>query len=464
MHTNAPRRRWAAVVAGLALVVTACGGGDSGLPSPDPAGADDDAAGDGPALADADPSDQALELARFFGDCDDSTQGVTDVAQATSECEVIQILTNQFNAENDDGISVERLGGSEWGTYYDTLNTTFAGGSQPDIAVMHGSNLPEYVGRDLLLPLDDHLEVVGIDPSDWTDAARDAVTGDDGRIYGVPFDIHANLFHLNLDILEEAGLVDDAGDPILPTSTDELFDHAQRVEDAGYRYFATDASQFPIGVRILFSLVWQQGSDLVSSDGVATVDTDEAREALTLLNRLFDEGYAGAREDYTAAQEAFLTGQVAVLHNGTWAVDEYNRGASFTYRVADFPTLYGEPAVWANSHLWVLPRQSDEDAAAYRAGLEFLGFLHAHTGDWAAGTGHLAPNVSALESDQVQSAPQRVNYEATATEIARPVPAIPNWQAVEDILKEEFEATWLTGKDVDRALADAQSRVDEVLD
>lgn len=65
-----------------------------------------------------------VELARFFGDCEDTTLGVTDVTQAASECEVIQILTNKFNAENDDGIDVQRLGGAQFAAYYDTLNAT----------------------------------------------------------------------------------------------------------------------------------------------------------------------------------------------------------------------------------------------------------------------------------------------------------------------------------------------------
>ena len=94
---------------------------------------------------------------------------MTDVSQATTECEVIQILTNKFNAENEQGITVERLGGSQWGTYYDALNTTFAGGDPPDVAVMHGSNMPDYTVRNLLLPVGDMYEAFGIDSSDWTE-------------------------------------------------------------------------------------------------------------------------------------------------------------------------------------------------------------------------------------------------------------------------------------------------------
>jgi len=95
--------------------------------------------------------------------------------------------------------------------------------------------------------------------------------------------------------------------------------------------------------------------------------------------------------------------------------------------------------------------------------MDFLAFLHEHTGDWAAGTGHLAPRASVLNSDRLQQVAQRSNYADTAN-IAKLVPSIENWQAVEDILKEEIEATWLTGKAIDAALEDADRRIDATLE
>ena len=107
------------VIAGLALA--ACGGAapaqtESESASSDEAAAPAEEEAAEPAQeaeAEAAPAGVTLKLARFFGDCDDTTAGVTDVSQATTECEVIQILTNKFNAENDQGITVERLGGRD---------------------------------------------------------------------------------------------------------------------------------------------------------------------------------------------------------------------------------------------------------------------------------------------------------------------------------------------------------------
>lgn len=407
-------------------------------------------------------SDQVitLNLARFFGDCDDTTEGVTDVSQATTECEVIQILTNKFNAEHPN-IQVERLGGAEWGTYYDALNTAFAGNNPPDVAVMHGSNLPDYASRGLLLDIGDRLTAAGVDINDWTDPAKGAVTYD-GAVYAVPFDLHANLLHVNVDLFKDAGLVDNAGNPILPSSREEFFAQAATMkEKTGKQYFATDASQFPIGVRLMFALVWQQNSDLLSADRTqATVNTPEAAEALDFMLTMFNEGYADPNQNYDAAQEAFLNGDVATLLNGTWVVDQYNREAPFNYMALDFPTLYDTPATWANSHMWTVPVQ--ESDAKYDAAITFVTFLNNHVEDWAVGTGHLAPRTSVLNSESYKSAPQRANYANTAN-IARLVPAILNWQAVEDILKEELESTWLAGVDPTQALQNANDRINDVL-
>jgi multiple sugar transport system substrate-binding protein len=67
-----------------------------------------------------------------------------------------------------------------------------------------------------------------------------------------------------------------------------------------------------------------------------------------------------------------------------------------------------------------------------------------------------------LNGDRLQQVPQRSNYADTAN-IAQLVPSIENWQAVEDILKEEIESTWLTGKAIDAALEDADRRINATL-
>ena len=109
---------------------------------------------------------------------------------------------------------------TDWGNYYDQLKASYAGGTPPDIHVMHRHRIPEFAGFGALAELSGDLEAAGIYPSDWAESARAAVSYD-GGIYGVPMDLHSNLWHINLDLMEEAGLVND-GKPVLPGSPAEL--------------------------------------------------------------------------------------------------------------------------------------------------------------------------------------------------------------------------------------------------
>jgi multiple sugar transport system substrate-binding protein len=403
-----------------------------------------------------------IELARFFGDCEDSTLGVTDVSQATSECEVIQILTNEYNADSTSGVTVERLGGAQFAAYYDTLNATYAGGSPPDVAVMHAANLPDYAGRDLLVPLDDVLAEAGVDPSLWTEPARQAVTFE-GKIYGVPFDVHTNLWHVNRDLFAEAGLVDGDGEPVLPTNPEEFFEQAEQLQErTGAQYFAIDANQFALSVMMFLTLLYQQGGTITDEAGTtATLDSPEALEALRFMNQVFDRGYARATQDYTAAQTAFLNGDAAVFQNGTWVVNQYAAEADFDYGVTPFPTLYDQPAAWANSHIWVLPVQDTSER--YAEALDFVSFLSENDAAWAIGTGHLPAVETVLSSAEFEEAPQRANFAEGAVDQARLLPQVGSWQPIEDVLKTQVESTWLTGVSPEVALDRAQRLIGQRL-
>ncbi|RDC71273.1 extracellular solute-binding protein [Rhodovulum sp. 12E13] len=405
---------------------------------------------------------QEITLGRFFGACEDAG---TDTKASVGEACIIQSIINAADAEIE-GVTVNTLP-TDWGNYYDQIKAAYAGGTPPDVHVMHRHRVPEFAGIGALADLSGDLETVGIDPSDWTESARDAVTYE-GGIYGVPMDLHANLWHVNMDIMEEAGLVQD-GAPVLPSSPEELLAHAQQVKDAtGHDYLAADFAQFPIGVRLVLALMWQQGANIFTEDGTATIDTDEARNAVTAITQLFDAGLADPQLNYADSQQAFLNGEAAVLVNGTWVVDFYTAEAAKEetgldrYYVADFPTLFDEGATWADTHMWAIPSPLKSDEDKYMAALEVLAFIDAHNVDWAR-TGHMAVRTSVLESEEYNDLPHRDEYTGTA-QIARDTPPSERYGAIQDVLNRELQAIWLTGKPVGDALADAELEVQDLLD
>ncbi|MCR2826279.1 extracellular solute-binding protein [Microbacterium sp. zg.Y909] len=442
-----------------AMLLTACGTGTGAAGGGGSAA--DDLADRIAAVTDDQLDGVTITMSRMFGDCEETTQDVTDPSQAASECEAIQILTNQFNAENEHGITVERLGGADWHSYYDAFNASVAGGDPADIANLHDYSMSDYAQRDQLLAFDP--EQFGIDLSDSTAQAQSSVRYGD-ETYAVPFDSHAILAHVNTDILAAAGYMGEDGRPAMPTSADELLEMAAAVkEKTGSYLFSLGVANDDMAWRMFYSLVRQQGSDVVTDDGEAQIDTPEAAAALELMNELIDGGYIHTDADYAGSIDEWKSGKSAILVNGTWVVNEYAATAPFGYAVADFPALMGEPAVWASSHMWVLPRQREDDPVKYRAALEFASFLYDNTDVWSVATGHIAPRVSVIESDAYQAAPNREFYTSTALEDIRFVPQIDNWTAVKDLIHTQLEEVWFNDKDIAAALAEAQSRLEQQL-
>lgn len=439
----------------LVVLLASCGGGSD--PSTDASSAADIAD-----VTDAQLDGVEITVGDFFGDCIDAVGDKTDLSGAQTECETMRILNNKFNAENTLGITVKREGGAEWSSYYDAVNAAFAADSPPDILLMHESNIADYASRDLLLPLEDAFSAVGIDPADVTEPGTEAATIGD-EFYAVPFDEHANLAHLNMDLMAKAKLVNDDGTPILPTSPEELKEQAQQFQDATGKQYIAWANDFNIPYRIMSSLASQQGEPLVSDDGEVNLESDAAKEALTLISDLYSSGIADPKQTYDSSQQAWLAGDVGMLINGTWVVNEYNKSAPFDYTATDFPTLYDQPGVWANSHTWVVPVQDEADPVRYRAAMEYAAFMFKNDDAWAVGSGHLSVRPSILESDAYQSAPQRASYVNTADNAAL-VPQVVGWQGAEDALQQAIESVWLEDASVDQALSEAQAAVEAQLD
>lgn len=445
-----------------ALLLSACGGGGGGGGGAAAPGAGNADVG---AVTDAQLKGVTIQMARFFGDCTTEVGTNTDLKKAIGECPAIQTLTNKFNAENKFGIKVERLGGAAWDSYYDALNAAFAGGNPPDVAIMHGSSLVDYAKRGLLLPLDDLLPVTKTDIADAVPAAQSAIKYKD-KTYAVPFDVHAALAHVNADLFKQAGLVNSDGTPKLPKSAEEMLADAKTMKDkTGKNYLAVPRSGDNLGSHLVHSLVMQQGSSLLSADLTkGNLDTPEAKTAVEFENAMVDGGFMNGKQTYDAAGQAFLKGDVGMLFNGTWVVDQYNKDAKFTYLAMNFPTLYKEPAVWGDSHTWALPVHKDAaDPVKYRAALEFVNYLYQNDAVWALGTGHISSRASVLKSAEYAAAPQRKNYADTGLTVAKSVPHIANWPAIQKILVQAVEANWFQKVPVDKALKDGNAKINAAL-
>ena len=413
---------------------------------------------------------QAVDITmfRFFGDCQNEFGNVTDMSKASGECGIIQALTNKFNAENKIGAKVITQT-VEWSTYYDLLSATYATNKIPDIAVMHRSVLPNFASRGLLDPIGADLTAAGMDLADLVPAAREGVTVDQ-KMYALPMDIHALLVHVNMGLMRKAGLLTPAGEPVMPNSPEQLLEQAKKLSDStGKLYMGMESnSAGAMPTRLFYSWVWQQGDDVVAADGSkAKIDTPAGQKAAGLLQKLYSNGVTNKAHDYAGAEQAFLKGDVALLLNGTWGVSNYTDkavpGATglSDYRVTNLPKLFDKEATWSDSHIWTVPANAARSPEQRKAAIAFLKFLNDNNFEWAR-TGHLPVRQSVLDSAAFKALPHRSEYADTAR-IANALPAVQNQKAIQDVLIGGLSAIWLTDKAPQAALAEAQSRAEQVM-
>ncbi|CAN7626016.1 extracellular solute-binding protein [Pararhizobium sp. LjRoot255] len=419
----------------------------------------------------ASPSFAATELTvqRFFGACDADFGTNTDVTDAVGECGIITSLINKFNADNPDvHVSVTTV---EW-PGYDQLTAQFASGDAPDIVTIHESVLSDYQSKGLLMPLDAVLKSVGVTPDAFTDAARNGATKD-GKIYGLPIDSWTMLYHINMDLFKQADLVNPDGTPILPKSVDELLAQAEQFKQkTGKPYFVQNlANETALFTRNLYTYLFQQGSDFFADPKHVKLNTPEAKKVVEMYKTIFAKDYTTKDLDYGGAINAFLAGEGGVQLNGTWVVGDYNaqsetNGTALNkggYAVYPYPQLFdGAHAQYADGHTWAVSAKEDRTAEQTAAIGKFLKFFADNNFDWSR-TGHLPAVKSIIASDQFKALPHRDTISAVA-DLGRSLPSEVQRQfAIQDIIGEELAAATSGQKDTDAALADAETRINELL-
>ncbi len=407
-----------------------------------------------------------ITLQRFFGACDAQYGNSTDVESAEGECGIITTLINRFNARNPD-IHV-KVNIVYW-PGYDQLSAELAAGDPPDLVTLHESMISDYRQRKLIIPLDEALHTAGIDPSSFTPAAREGVTHG-GHVYALPFDNWAPLWHINMNLFRQAGLVRD-GRPVLPHSPQELLQQARQFTQATGKPYLVQAmvKESYAYARNLFTLLMQQNSDFFSDPRHIHLQTPQAREILQLFARIYAEGLTTRNQDYTAATSAFLNGQGGVYLVGTWMIgtyDEASRQADSPlaggYTVVPYPQLFpGRDVTYADGHSWVVPT-APRSAAKMAAIIRLLSFLRDNDFEWSR-TGHLPAYQDIIDSSRWRALPHRAEV-AKLVDIGAPLPAAVQRQfQVQEIISQEMEAAITGQKPIDAALQDAEQRVNDVL-
>ncbi len=408
-----------------------------------------------------------ITVQRIFGDCRAHVpKGKPAIANPNGECEIITGLLDRFEAENPDiHLKVNTVA---W-PGYDQLSAQYAAGDAPDLVTMHMAVIPDYKSHHLLMPLSEGLKGQGITADQFTPVARRAVSMD-GDIYGLPFDSWTQLFHINMNLFRQAGLMKN-GKPILPRNAAELLVQARQFRQrTGKPYFVQSmVNERAAYARNLYTYLLAQDEVIFPDPNHIRLNTPRAREIVGLFKQIYDEHMTTRDQDYGTATAAFVNGQGGVYIVGTWMIGAFDAEAAtpgrplYTgYTVVPYPVLFGDrPAAFVDGHAWVMPVR-ERTPEQTKAVMRLLKFLSAHEADWTR-SGHLSSMEAVINDPAYQAQPHRRDLMAI-TSYGQGLPINVQRQfAIQDMLSEELAAAITGAKPVDQALEDAETRINDML-
>lgn len=326
-------------------------------------------------------------------------------------------LLEDFNAEHKDTIEVQATT-LEWGVpFYTKVQTAAAVGEGPDVMTYHLSRLPLGASTGTLSEITEaDLATVGLAPGDYASANWGAAHVD-GKLYAVPFDMHAVVLYYNKDMLDKAGLIGTDG---LPTGLDGIdnFNAAlKKLQEGGAQYGLSihDAAGDSMW-RIFYSLFGQQDGQFLADGKFLDGDNlDKAVKATTVIANWVKDGFAPASTEYPASIALFTGGKAAMHINGVWEVptmtDLKAKGELFNWGAIPLPTFFDHPATWADSHAFAIPNNVGHPMTAEKkaAVLEVISWMNKHSTFWAT-AGHLPAYSPARDNDEFKAMLPNANY------------------------------------------------------
>ncbi|WP_412026913.1 ABC transporter substrate-binding protein [Deinococcus yunweiensis] len=378
---------------------------------------------------------------------------------------VMEKLISQFNASHP---NIEVKGQAQpWGTTWQQLGPLVASGRSPDIVVINEDQVTSFIARGALTPLTAaELSTAGISKARFYGPLW-ATADYKGASYGVPVHSVALAMYYNKDLLAKSGVTK------VPTNRAEYLAAAQKctVDKGGKRpgeagFDAKNLNTWAAGVvngwmggTIAYSLVRQNGVDLVDKSQNAAFTSAGAREAVQFLVdqvQKYQVSPANATEQSEIA--AFRQGKTCFNFNGVWMLEQYKGQSGLNFGVTSLPQLGTKMnAAWGGSSHLTLPRQrANYDKNKRLASLEFLAWMTqpAQNLTWTA-AGGLPTQPTVAKDKSYDNNPVSGLFEGLPNVYA--TSGYPWVGQVRGAWDGAVEAAVLGKKSVEKALADAQN-------
>lgn len=380
-------------------------------------------------------------------------------------------MLTQFAAENPDiSVTVEIIA---WNTLYQKLQTAFVAGTQPDLFMLHASEVPQYASFGVLREMSDQfVSGGGWFPDD--DISETTMSGLmwDGGIYGIPLDNHGRGLWINKDMFEAAGIsTDPATAPTTYEGWVELFQKLT-LDANGNNALSPDFDPenvvqwgYTVGewpnVNFLAAL-YQNGGSFLSEDGsTVTVNSEAGIRALQQTVDLVYRYHVSPPAAGFDTWQGFGAGTVAVLPTGTWYRNQSLLQSDINSMA--WPNWQWGPkkATWFGTHTFMLPATAEGEKLD--AALRLIRWVSENQVAWAS-SGQVPARLSAQAQLDAENYPSNILLGQTFTEYGIQDPRTTVTQELLTLLAAGLDEALNGIKPADQALNDAAALMQEALD
>jgi len=373
-----------------------------------------------------------------------------------------------FEAENPD-IKVDYLT-APYTDYITKVMTAVSTGKGPDIFDIGDWDVPTYVSKGLVAPLDPSaLGYASVEKleKDWLNGSLEGFKFG-GKIYGVPIEFNTFSLFINPEHFREAGLDPEKDYPKTWKEVGQVSEKLKIIENGVWTREGFDIPYHdPVWTMIDFApILAQAGGSILSKDGKkCLINSPEALKAFKVYTGLITEYKTGnpnvGQNSSAQPNYDFASGELSMWIIGPWAPSTFaGTPLEDSYMVVPLPQLDDgvREATTVYSLGWMVNAKSKVKDAAYK----FLNYSTKQQKYWLQNVGYIQPRLGWLDSSEAKQKPYLdvfINDMKKGKYMVRTV----NFQEIGAALHRAVERTVLQGMDPKESLNTAKEEIDEVL-
>jgi multiple sugar transport system substrate-binding protein len=376
-----------------------------------------------------------------------------------------QELVDLFEEEHP-GVRV-KLEVTSWAQYWTKLLGGLAANDAPDVFLMGGDYLYEFMLDGVLTDITPYVERSDLDLSLYYENPI-RIFQREGGLWGLPRDCNTVGVYYNRTMFIEAGVPlprrDWTWDDFL-SAAEALTrdtDGDGRVDQWGYlTYYNSQETRFG-------TWVWNAGGEFLSPDGRrATFTSPDVARGLSFLTDLIHVHGVAPDMEGDAQQDTnlFVTGHLAMITEGSWRLRFFRQIEDFEWDVAPLPRGPARQVTSVNGLANVIWSGSENPELAW----EFVQFLSSRPCQEALARGGTSiPALREVAESEIfldpTLPPDSIDVFTDAIATAHALNYTPGYHEWDRVLQRGLERAWRGSETVEEVLATEQIEAQAILD